>query len=351
MSLELFWFCVVAFFWTGFFVLEGFDFGVGVLHRFLGRSDVERRVAVNTIGPFWDGNEVWLIVGGAAIFAAFPSWYATWFSAGYLALVLVLLALMFRGVAFEFRGKHDTQRWRSTWSWALVAGSALTPLLLGVALGDLLAGLPVGQDQEFTGSFWDLLTPYGLFLGATLLVLCLMHGAAFIAVRTLEPLRGRAHRTAWVLAWPALALVGGDAVWTTVLSLAGFWWGTLPLLLAVVAAVLAGGCLHRRAEGLAFAFTAATMALTVASLFTNLYPDVLVSSTDPSYSLTVSEVASSHYALSVMTVVAAVLVPVVLLYQGWTFVVFRRRVTAPPDGAVTVPEPSPTPKTDQGAHA
>jgi len=344
-SLPLFWFGAIAVLWTGFFVLEGFDFGVGMLHRFVGRTDIERRVLINTIGPFWDGNEVWLIVGGAAIFAAFPGWYATWFSAGYLALVLVLVALMFRGVSFEYRGRRDDGRWRGAWSWALVVGSALIPLLLGVALGDLLAGLPVDSSQEYTGSFWDLLTPYGLYVGVTLLVLCVMHGATFLTLRTLDELRARAHRVAWVASWPAVLLVAGYGVWTAVVSDQGFWWGTLPLVLAFVAVFLASGSLHRRAEGLAFTGTAATIGLTVLSLFTNLYPDVLVSSTNPSYSLTVPGTASGEYALKVMTVVAVVLLPVVLLYQGWSFIVFRRRLAAPPAGSA---EPS---ATTQGASA
>src|SRR6478752_8393256 len=176
MSLETFWFVVIAVAWTAFFVLEGFDFGVGFLARFVGRDREERDTALGTIGPFWDGNEVWLIVGGAAIFAAFPGWYATWFSAGYLALVLVLLALIVRGVSFEYAERVEGERWKTVWRWAMPVGSALAPLLLGVALGDLLAGLPVGADQEFTGNFFDLLTPYGLLTGVTLLALCKVQG-------------------------------------------------------------------------------------------------------------------------------------------------------------------------------
>ena len=161
MGLQIFWFIVVAFFWTGFFVLEGFDLGVGALHMLVGRTDTERRVAINAIGPFWDGNEVWLIVAGASMFAAFPSWYASMFSAEYLALLLVLLALIARGVSFEYRGKSSDPRWRATWDWSLTIGSVLVPLLLGIGLGDLLVGLPINQQGDFTGSFWDLLTPYG----------------------------------------------------------------------------------------------------------------------------------------------------------------------------------------------
>src|ERR1041385_6122532 len=176
-----FWFIVIAILWTGFFILEGFDFGVGMLHSVVGRDDAERRAAINTIGPLWDGNEVWLIVAAAAIFAAFPGWYATMFSALYLPLVLLLVTLIVRGVSFEYRGKRDSERWHRTWDYLLVAGSLLSPLLVGVALGDLLYGLPIDSHQESTGSFADLLRPYALFTGVTLVLLCLLHGATFLA--------------------------------------------------------------------------------------------------------------------------------------------------------------------------
>src|ERR1700761_9800559 len=182
MSLVPFWFIVIAILWTGFFILEGFDFGVGMLHSVVGRDEAGRRAAINTIGPLWDGNEVWLIVAGAAMFAAFPGWYATLFSALYLALVLVLLALFARGVSFEYRGKRDSARWRSGWSWALTIGSLLVPLLIGIGLGDLLQGLPINQHHDFTGDFFDLLTGYGLMTGVNLLALCLLHGATFMAL-------------------------------------------------------------------------------------------------------------------------------------------------------------------------
>jgi len=194
MGLQIFWFGVIAVFWVGFFVLEGFDLGVGVLHRFVGRTDVERRVAINTIGPVWDGNEVWLVVAGAGTFAAFPDWYATWFSAAYLALLLVLVALILRGVSFEFRGKIEAAGWRRAWTNALTVCSALLPVLLGVAIGDLLVGLPIDQSGEFTGNFWDLLTPYGLFVGLTLLSLTLLHGAVFLTLRTTGVVQDRARR-------------------------------------------------------------------------------------------------------------------------------------------------------------
>ena len=179
-----FWFIVIAILWTGFFILEGFDFGVGMLHSLVGRDEAGRRAAINTIGPLWDGNEVWLIVAGAAMFAAFPGWYATMFSGLYLAMVLLLMSLIIRGVAFEYRGKRDAARWRRTWDVALIVGSLLAPLLIGIALGDLLHGLPINSSQNYTGSFWDLLQPYALFTGVTLVLICLLHGATFLSLKT-----------------------------------------------------------------------------------------------------------------------------------------------------------------------
>ena len=328
MTLPDVWFAVVAVFWVGFFVLEGFDFGVGVLHRFVGRTEAERRQAIEAVGPVWDGNEVWLIVGGAAIFAAFPDWYATWFSAGYLALMLVIVALILRGVSFEWRGKHESARWRSTWSWALVVGSALTPLLLGVALGDLLAGLPIDGSAEFTGSFVDLLTPYGLLVGVALLLLSLVHGATFLALKTDGVVRDRSHAFASRAAWPALVVVVAFAGWTVSISASGPWRAAVAVV-PVVAALAAALLLRGHRDGRSFAATAVTIGGVVAALFANLYPTVMVSTTAAANDLTVSGTASGHYALTVMTVVAVVAFPVVLLYQGWTYWVFRKRVSLP----------------------
>ena len=328
MSLQIFWFVVIAVLWTGFFVLEGFDLGVGALHRWVGRTDVEQRVAINTIGPVWDGNEVWLIVGGAGIFAAFPSWYATWFSAGYLALLLLLVALIVRGVTFEWRGKGSTPRWRATFSWMLTIGSVLIPVLVGVALGDLLVGLPIDAQQEFTGNFFTLLTPYGIWLGVTVLVLCLLHGATFLGLKAGGRVRERSRAMASWFAWPAVVLVVVYAGWTVSVSDAPLW-ATLFLAIPVVGSVAAALLIRAGREGRSFAATAVTIGGVVAGLFANLYPYVMVSTTDPAYSLTVQSTASAHYALSVMTFVALVLFPVVLVYQGWTYWVFRARVTAP----------------------
>lgn len=329
MNLPLLWFVIVAVFWTGFFVLEGFDFGVGALHRFVGRDDAEQRVAINAIGPLWDGNEVWLIVAGAAMFAAFPAWYATWFSALYLALVLVLVALIVRGVSFEFRGQRESARWRGTWSTTLTVGSVLAPLLLGVGLGDLLAGLPIDAEGEFTGSFVSLLTPYGLLLGVTMLALCLLHGAAFLTLKTDGPVRDRSWAKVSVLRWVGLVLVLVSAAWTWSLSghsALSALLGAVGVLGAVATVVVS----RQRRDGQAFVATAVTIGATVASVFAGLYPHVLVSSTDPAYSLTVEGAASGSYALTVMTWVAVVLFPVVLVYQGWTAWVFRARVSGGP---------------------
>ncbi len=217
MALQVFWFIVIAFFWTGFFILEGFDLGVGALHMVVGRTDIERRVAINSIGPFWDGNEVWLIVAGAGMFAAFPSWYASMFSALYLAVMLVILALIIRGVSFEYRGKINSPRWRAVWDWTMTIGSILLPVLLGIALGDLFHGLPINKEGNFTGSFFDLLTPYGIWFGLTLLALSLAHGATYLSLKTTGEVQ--ATRPAWPgpSSWVAALFVVGFSIWTHVL--------------------------------------------------------------------------------------------------------------------------------------
>jgi cytochrome bd ubiquinol oxidase subunit II len=328
MQLHTIWFVIIAFFWVGFFVLEGFDFGVGALHRFIGRTETERRIAINTIGPWWDGNEVWLIVAGAATFAAFPGWYATWFSALYLAVVLLLLALFARGVSFEWRGKRDSARWRGGWSWALTIGSVLIPLLIGVALGDLLNGLPVNQHHDYTGNFFNLLTGYGLMTGVTLLALSLLHGATFLALRTTGEIRDRAHAAARTIGAVAIVLNLAWVVWTLVV-IGG---GTVPQptqIFGMIAVIFATGLVSAGADGWAFAASAFAIAAVVGQLFISLYPNVMVSSTNAAYNLTVNNSASGHYALVVMTITAVLFVPVILLYQGWSFHVFRGRLSGP----------------------
>ena len=334
MALASLWFILVAVLWVGFFVLEGFDLGVGVLHAVIGRTEAERRAAINTIGPFWDGNEVWLIVAAAGMFAAFPGWYATMFSGFYLLLVIVLAALIARGVSFEFRGKVDHTRWRGTWDVSMGVGSLIVAAGLGIALGNLLHGVPVDKDQEFTGSVWDLLQPYALFTGLTVLLLCLVHGSTFLALTTQGEIRVRARRSA---AW--LAPVAGLAVlafvaWTHASQHKGVL--VNPIEACAVLAVFAAAWLAaERREGWAFVATTAALASTIGSVFVNLYPRVMVSSTNSAYSLTVSNTAAGNYALKVMTVVALVLLPVVLAYQAWSYHVFHRRVTARPVASPT----------------
>jgi cytochrome bd-type quinol oxidase subunit 2 len=328
MQLHTIWFIIIAVFWIGFFVLEGFDFGVGALHRLIGKTETGRRVCINTIGPWWDGNEVWLIVAGASMFAAFPGWCATMFSALYLALVLLLVALFARGVSFEYRGKRDSDRWRNGWSWALTIGSVLIPLLIGIALGDLLHGLPIDSEHEFTGNFFSLLPGYGLMTGVTLLVLSLLHGATFLALRTTGEIRDRAHAAARSIGVVAILVNLAWVVWTLVV-IGG---GTVPEptqifgLIAVVSATLLASTDN---DGWAFVASGFAIAATIGQIFIALYPNVMVSTTNHAYNLTVNNSASRHYALVVMTVVAVLFFPIVLLYQGWSFHVFRRRVSAP----------------------
>ena len=326
MALVPFWFIVITVLWTGFFILEGFDFGVGMLHSLVGRDKAGRRAAINTIGPLWDGNEVWLIVAGAAIFAAFPGWYATMFSAFYLALVLVLGSLIVRGVSFEYRGKRNAERWRRTWDVLLTVGSLLAPLLIGVALGDLLHGLPINASQNYTGSFWDLLQPYGLLTGITLVLICLLHGATFLSLKTTEDMRERSERLARRVAPLTGAAVVAFVIWTHVIHTTAFFLNPIELL-AILAVIAAVWLVYSRSDGFAFAATTVTMAACIVSIFTGLYPNVMVSSTSAAYNLTVHNTASGGYSLKVMTVVVIIFLPFVLAYQTWTYYVFRRRVS------------------------
>jgi cytochrome bd ubiquinol oxidase subunit II len=351
MTLTQFWFIVIAVLWTGFFVLEGFDFGVGLLHGVVGRDDAGRRTVINTIGPLWDGNEVWLITAGAAMFAAFPGWYATMFSGFYLALVLLLGALMARGISFEYRGKSDNPRWRRTWDGMLTGGSLLAPFLIGLALGDLLHGLPVNSSQNYTGSFWTLFQPYGVFTGITLVAICVLHGSTFISLKTLGDVRERAGRLAGRAAPLTALIVLAFAIWTHVIA----GKGVLPNPVEIVAilAILASAWLaHDGHDGWAFTATTLAVALTVLSIFTELYPRVMVSSTNPGYSLTISNTASPPYSLKLMTIIAVILLPVVIAYTAWNYYVFRKRIStrdfqaptppaSPPARAAAVPGSTP----------
>ncbi|MGR6319603.1 cytochrome d ubiquinol oxidase subunit II [Micromonospora soli] len=324
MELTTVWFLLVAVLFTGYFVLEGFDFGVGMLLPVLGRDDRERRVLINTIGPVWDGNEVWLITAGGAMFAAFPEWYATLFSGFYLPLLLILLALIARGVAFEYRHKRPEASWKRRWDRAIFVGSLLPAILWGVAFANILRGVPLDADHEYVGGLLDLLNPYALLGGVTTLGLFLTHGAVFLALKTTGDIRERAG---------ALAVKVGAG--TAVVAVAFLTW-TLTIRSSAAAVVLAvgaalallGGLAAARVgrEGWAFTGTAVAIALAVATLFAALFPNVLPSTLDAAGTLTAGNAASTPYTLKIMTWVAVVFTPIVLAYQGWTYWVFRKRI-------------------------
>jgi cytochrome d ubiquinol oxidase subunit II len=324
MELTTVWFSLIAVLWIGYFFLEGFDFGVGILLPVVGRSESDRRVMINTIGPVWDGNEVWLLVAGGATFAAFPEWYATLFSGFYLPLLLILVALIVRGVAFEYRGKRTSATWKSRWDLAIVVGSAVPALLWGVAFANIVRGVPIDASGTYTGGFFTLLNGYALLGGLVTLSLFTLHGAMYLSLKTKGEVRDRSR-----------ALVPRLGVATAVLAVAFLGWTLVTsgepvtlLTAAVAAASLLAALAASRAgrEGWAFGLTGLTIALAVVTLFVTLFPDVMPSSTDAAFSLTVDNASSTDYTLKVMTWVAVVMTPIVLMYQGWTFWVFRRRI-------------------------
>jgi cytochrome d ubiquinol oxidase subunit II len=331
MDLNIIWFILITVLYTGFFILEGFDFGVGILLPFLAKNDQERRMVINTIGPHWDGNEVWLITAGGATFAAFPHWYATFFSGFYLPLFLVLVALIVRGVAFEFRSKDEAPQWRAIWDWAIFFGSLLPALLFGVAFANLARGVPINAEMQYVGGFWNLLNPYALLIGLLAVVGFTFHGATFLNLKTDGVILERSRRAARRL-WPvvvALLLISFVATYlaTDAVAQLGVNPGIVPVG-AGLSVLAVGYFVRKRMDGWAFSLSILTIALTVVTLFLILYPRVMVSSLDPAYSLTIYNAASSDYTLRVMTIVAAIFVPIVLIYQGWSYWVFRQRVTA-----------------------
>ncbi len=329
MLLNTVWFALVAVLFVGFFFLEGFDYGVGMLLPFLAKEDDQRRAVINAIGPVWDGNEVWMITAGGAIFAAFPQWYATLFSGFYLALFLMLVALILRGVGFEFRSKVESPGWRSFWDWMIFLGSFLPALLWGVAVANLVRGVPIGPDMNYRGSFLTLLNPFGLLGGLAAVTVFLFHGANFLGLKLEEPLADRARAAARL--WAPIA---GILAILFVLGAAGYGLfgrqgGVAARFFALLAALgLLGGWYARvrGRDGAAFWATGLGVVFAVAMVFSGLYPNVMPSSLDPTYSLTVVNAAASPYTLRVMTWVAAIFTPLVLLYQGWTYWVFRDRV-------------------------
>lgn len=326
-TLQQFWFIVVAALFLGFLVLEGFDFGVGMLMHPLGRGDDRRRRAVlNTIGPVWDGNEVWLITAGGAMFAAFPDWYATVFSGLYLPLLLILVAMIVRIVAIEWRGKINDPRWRARCDLGIAIGSWIPALLWGVAFSSLLAGLPVDSAKQLTLTLGDVFRPYVLLGGLVFLGLFAFHGALFISLKTAGAVREDAVSVARTLAIPVIVAAGGYGLWTQLAY--GKSWTWIALAIAALSLVGAAAASRISRDGWAFACTCLTVVAVVTLLFGSLYPNLIVSSLDPAYNLTVTSASSSPYTLRIMSWAAALTAPVVLIYQGWTYWVFRQRISA-----------------------
>lgn len=337
MDLNTVWFVLIAVLYTGFFLLEGFDYGVGILLPFVGKTDAERRAIINTIGPFWDGNEVWLLTAGGATFAAFPNWYATMFSGFYLPLFLILLALIVRGVAFEFRSKHDDPRWRSLWDWCVFVGSLVPALLFGVAFANILRGVPIDADMNYVGGFFNLLNPYALLGGLATLFLFTLHGATFLGLRTTGELREKVKALTgklWIITLVVLVL---EIIFTYTLShiraKAGVVPGPVPII-AALALLAAGPVAKKGRDGWAFVLTALAVVFTSATIFHLLFPNVMVSSLNPAWSLTIYNASSSPYTLKVMTIVAVIFTPIVLVYQAWTYYIFGKRVSAEPETLV-----------------
>jgi cytochrome d ubiquinol oxidase subunit II len=334
-DLPTLWFWVIAALWTGYFFLEGFDFGVGMLTRLLARGNAERRVLVNTIGPVWDGNEVWVIVAIGATFAAFPPWYATMLSAEYLPVLLILLALIGRGVAFEYRGKVDSDRWRRSWDLVITLGSWIPPLGWGLIIAGVATGLPIGKDGVLVGGMGGLFT-WPAVLGALALAgFSLVHGAVFLALKTDGDIRARARALA--LRVGPFCLLPMAALMVLVQVRQG---GLVTMMIAAVGLLAGAGAFVRLAggrEGQAFALLGVLIAGATLSLFGSDFPNIIASTVDPSFSLTVANASSSPYTLSVISWVAAFGAPAILIYQGWTYWVFRRRISAAHIPPVHVP--------------
>lgn len=331
MELTTVWFSLIAVLWIGYFILEGFDFGVGMLLRVVAKNEGERRAVITTLGPLWDGNEVWLLVAGGATFAAFPEWYATLFSGFYLPLLLILVALIVRGVAFEYRSKHGDSQWRNRWDYAIAFGSFIPALLWGVAFANIVRGVPLEVSElgnvEYAGGFFNLLNPYALLGGLVTLTLFLTHGAIFLALKTDGTIRDRSNVLAGQIGLVAAVLAVAFLLWTQ-LAYSEKAWTWIPILAAAVMWVMGLAANRVRREGWAFFFSAATLLLAVVSLFGVLYPNVMPNIDRLQAGLDIYNASSTDYTLKVMTIVAVVFTPIVLAYQAWTYWIFRKRLSA-----------------------
>jgi cytochrome d ubiquinol oxidase subunit II len=328
-SLNEFWYLLVSILFVGFIFLEGFDFGIGMVSRFLGRNDLERRAFINTIGPFWDANEVWLISAIGAMFAAFPNWYATLLSGSYVLFVLLLLSLIGRGVAFEFRGKVEKQAWKNAWDWVIFFGSLFPPLIFGILFSALMKGLPVERNMQMNAGFSDIVNLYTITGGVTLTMLCLWHGLIFATIRTMDDIRDRSRKVAMkLLPINALLLLifSGMTFFETDLFSNHSRLMLYTFFIGIFVYLLAGFFLTRKKDGWAFAMSGLILILSISSIFAGLFPTVLVSSINESYSLTIHNAASGNYSLKIMSYAAIGLLPFVLGYQIWSYYVFRKRV-------------------------
>ena len=329
--LQTLWFILIAVLWIGFFFLEGFDFGVGMLLPFLGKNDTERRAIINTIGSVWDGNEVWLITAGGAMFAAFPHWYATMFSGFYLALFLLVIGLILRGISFEYRSKDPNPAWRRRFDRMIAIGSFLPSFLLGMAFANLAQGVPIDENMIYTGNLFTLLNPFGLMGGLTMVSVFLLHGANFLTLKLNGELRDRAREVSkmlYIVAAVAVVLLAVTTyIYTDISTKIGINPGIMPIA-SVIVLLVTILFINRKMEGWAFISTGVHIILTQVAFFTLMFPRLMISSTNPAYNLTIYNASSSQYTLTVMSIIALIFVPIVLLYQGWTYYMFRKRITA-----------------------
>ncbi|MGN7969224.1 cytochrome d ubiquinol oxidase subunit II [Microbacterium sp. 22296] len=329
MDLAYLWFWIVAFLFVGYFVLDGFDFGVGMSIPFLGKDDIARRQIINTIGPVWDLNETWVIVAGAALFASFPEWYATLFSGFYLPLLAILLALIARGVSFEYRHQRDSLAWKRGFDRMIFFGSAAPAFLWGVAFANIVQGVPLDADHEYAGTVLTLLNPYGILGGLTTLTLFFLHGLYFVALKTDGQVRADARRLAGRAGLITIALAAVFLGWTIAQATQAPLFLGVVALSGIAALTLIGSCVanSRDREGTAFTLGAVTIVTAVAALFFALFPNVMPSTLAGGASLTIDNASSTDYTLTIMSWAALIFLPLILAYQGWTYWVFRKRVT------------------------
>ncbi len=334
MNYESIWFVLIAILFIGYFILEGFDFGVGILLPFVAKSDTERRMVINTIGPHWDGNEVWLITVGGAMFAAFPNWYATLFSGFYIALFLMLIALIIRGVAFEFRSKVGSIRWRNFWDWSIFVGSLIPAFLWGVAFTNFIRGVPIGENFRFVGNFWDLINVYSIMGGLVTLTGFIVQGAIFLSMKLETSFAERINRLAMKLWIPNIIVlilfVIETYFFTDIIDQLGVNPGVVPIG-AVLSLFAVGWFIKIQQNYWAFIMNSFAIIFSASTIFMILYPRVLISSIDPMYNLTIMNSASGEYTLKIMSIIALIFLPIVIGYQGWSYWIFRRRISSDPE--------------------